>query len=89
MTAQKTVIKQAIELLEIQKNYLQEMELLGVLLKNEFAHKSNQINSTQLLLAKLIPIFEEQIKIAYIDGSIDIINNTHDKDEYYSKTFEN
>jgi len=38
---QKTVIKQAIELLEQQRKALQEMDLLGVLLENEFAHKSN------------------------------------------------
>jgi len=38
---QKTVIKQAIELLEQQRKALQEMDLLVVLLENEFAHKSN------------------------------------------------
>ena len=58
---QKTVIKQAIELLEQQRKSLQEMDLLGVLLENELTHKSNQINTIQLLLAKLLPIEEKQI----------------------------
>ena len=44
------------------------MDLLGVLLDNEFAHKSNQINTIQLMLSKLLPIEEEQIRKAFNDG---------------------
>ena len=85
---QKTVIKQAIELLEQQRKALQEMDLLGVLLENEFAHKSNQINTIQLSLAKLIPIFEEQIQNAHLAGQ----NSSEEIDgenelEYYKNTF--
>mgnify|MGYP006921489575 CR=1 FL=1 len=85
---QKTVIKHAIELLEKQRTALKEMDLLGVLLENEFAHKSNQINTIQLSLAKLIPIFEEQIENAFVAGSErgtkDIPFNC---EQYYSQTF--
>ena len=84
---QKTVIKQAIELLEQQRKILQEMDLLGVLLENELTHKSNQINTIQLLLAKLIPTFEEQIKDAYGDGLNAHRNDFCNRDEYYAKTF--
>ena len=66
---QKTVIKQAIELLEQQRKALQEMDLLVVLLENEFAHKSNQINTIQMTLAKLIPSEEKQM----IDFHIEVM----------------
>ena len=98
---QKTVIKQAIELLEQQRKALQEMDLLGVLLENELTHKSNQINTIQLLLAKLIPTEEKQMidfhidvmKIGLIeegdkkwsDGYLPKIKETAEK--YYSQTF--
>ncbi len=66
---QKLIIKQAIELLEQQRNSLQEMDLLGVLLENELTHKSNQINSIQLLLSKLLPVEEKQM----IDFHIEVM----------------
>ena len=84
---QKLVIKLAIELLEQQRKSLQEMDLLGVLLTNELIHKSNQISTIQLLLAKLIPSEEEQIKQAYGDGLNAYRNNFCDRDEYYNRTF--
>ncbi len=65
----KLVIKQAIELLEEQKKSLQKMDLLGVLLENELTHKSNQINSIQILLSKLLPIEEKQM----IDFHIEVM----------------
>ena len=57
----KTIIKQAIELLERQRKELKKDDILGLLFPNEFVHKSNQINSTQLLLSGLIPIEEKQM----------------------------
>lgn len=97
----KSVIKQAIENLEQQRKSLKEMDFLGVLLDNEFAHKSNQINTIQLLLAKLIPTEEKQMidfhidvmKIGLIeegdkkwsDGYLPKIKETAEK--YYSQTF--
>ena len=86
---QKTVIKQAIELLEQQRKALQEMDLLGVLLENEFAHKSNQINAIQLSLAKLIPVFEEQIKNAAKSGMLGFSVDEMEKfgEVYYNETF--
>ena len=84
---QNLVIKQAIELLEQQRKSLQEMDLLGVLLQNELTHKSNQINTIQLLLAKLIPLEEEQIKQAYGDGLNAHRTNFCNRDEYFSQTF--
>ncbi len=86
---QKLVIKQAIELLEQQRKALKEMDLLGVLLENEFVHKSNQINTIQLLLAKLIPLEEEQIKQAYGDGLNAHRTNFCNRDEYFAQTFGN
>ena len=65
----KLVIKQAIELLEQQKKSLQEMDLLGVLLENELIYKTNQINSVQILLSKLLPVEEKQM----IDFHIEVI----------------
>lgn len=65
---QKTAIKQAIELLEQQRKSLQELDLDGLLLENELAHKSNQINSIQLLLAKLIPTEERQMIEFHIEA---------------------
>ncbi len=64
---QKTVIRQAIDLLEQQRKSLQEMDLLGVLLENELAHKSNQINTIQILLSKLIPAEEKQMVDFHIE----------------------
>jgi len=64
----KSIIKQAIEILEQQRNALKEMDLLGVLLDNEFAHESNQINTIQLTLSKLLIKEEQQIKKAFNDG---------------------
>jgi hypothetical protein len=94
---QKTVIKQAIELLEQQRKALQEMDLL----ENELTHKSNQINTIQLLLAKLIPTEEKQMidfhievmKIGLIeegdrkwsDNYLPKIKETAEK--YYGQTF--
>jgi len=92
----KSVIKQAIELLEQQRKALKEMDLLGVLLESEFAHKSNQINTIQLTLLKFLPIEEEQIKKAFNDG-VSFERNTwrysceeNDRKikEYFEKLFE-
>ena len=69
---QKTVIKQAIELLEQQRKALQEMDLLGVLLENELIHKSNQINSIQLLLAKLIPTSRLVLFTSFLLASVEV-----------------
>jgi hypothetical protein len=57
----KTAIKQAIELLEKQRDSLQELNSSGVLLKNELNHKSNQINTTQLLLYRLLYVEKKQM----------------------------
>jgi hypothetical protein len=69
----KTAISQAIELLEKQREALKEMDLLGLLLENEFAHKSNQINSSQIVISQLHEVFEQQITDAYDDGQEDMI----------------
>lgn len=77
---QKTAIRQAIELLEQQRNSLKEMELLGVLLENEFAHKSNQINTIQIMLSKLIPTEQSQIINFHIEVmKIGLIKEGHDR----------
>jgi predicted transposase YdaD len=83
----KLVIKQAIQMLEQQRKNLQEMDLLGVLLENELIHKSNQISSMQILLSKLIPLEEEQIKQAYGDGLNAHRTDFCNRDEYFVKTF--
>jgi hypothetical protein len=92
----KSVIKQAIEILEQQRKALKEMDLLGVLLDNEFFHKSNQINTIQLTLSKLLPIEEQQIKKAFNDGCSFEKNtwrysceeNDRKLKEYFEKPFE-
>ena len=99
----KTVIQQAIELLEQQRKVLQEMDLLGVISENELVHKSNQISTIQLLLAKLIPTEEKQMidfhigvmKIGLIeegdkkwtDSYLPKIKETAEK--YYTQTYGN
>lgn len=57
----KTAINDAINTLIKQKEYLKEMDLLGVLLENEFIHKSNQINTMQLILENLLEKEKKQI----------------------------
>jgi len=69
---QKSVIKQAIELLEHQRMSLSDLDLNGALLPNERIHKSNQISSSQLILARLIPMEQRQIAEAFTAGQIDI-----------------
>lgn len=64
---QKTVIKQAIDLLEQQREALKEMGSLGLLLENEFSHKSNQISSIQIMLSKLIPLEKTQMVDFHIE----------------------
>ena len=88
-----TVIKEAIQLLEQQKKSLQEMDLLGVLMESELAHKSSQIDTIKLLLAKLIPIEQEQISFALEAGMC--LNNSSNRyvsdiesEKYYSQTFD-
>jgi hypothetical protein len=84
----KTAIKQAIDSLEQQRKALREMELLGILLENEFAHKSNQINSIQILLSNLIETEKLQIEKAYYDGCIDFLMETAtNPHQYYSIKF--
>jgi hypothetical protein len=92
----KSVIKQAIENLEQQRKSLKEMDLLGVLLDNEFAHKSNQINTIQLMLSNLLPIEEQQIKKAFNDGCsferntyrYSVEENDRKIKEYFERLFE-
>jgi len=65
----KTLTKQVIEILEDQKKGLKEMDLLGVLLENEYNHKSNQLSSSQIRLSNLREIEKQQI----IDFHIEVM----------------
>lgn len=47
-------LKEIIQALENQKEKLKELDNDNLLLKNEYIHKYNQINSTQLLIARYI-----------------------------------
>jgi len=86
---QKTAIKQAIERLEKHRENLKELDKSGLLLENEFTHKSNYTNSIQLILSSLLPIEEEQIKQSYGDGLNSYRNNFCNRDEYFEKVFGN
>jgi len=85
----KTALAQAIILLEEQRKSLQEMDLIGVLLENELAHKSNQINIIQILLAKLLPIEKQQIiDAAMLNHPMSKVGLTKEQaEQYYNQTY--
>lgn len=56
-----TPMQKLIEILEKRRNEMKKNDEEGLLLKNEYIHKSNEINSIQLIIAKLLPKEEEII----------------------------
>lgn len=97
----KTALTELIERLEGQKKALKEMDLLGVLLDNEFIHKSNQITTIQLIISQYKGKEKQQIVDAYNqgyrDGEMDgvdnggvlpiDIENYDDANKYFTQTF--
>jgi hypothetical protein len=97
----KTLTKQVIEILEDQKKGLKEMDLLGVLLENEYVHKSNQLSSSQIRLSNLREIEKRQMIDFHIEVmKIGLINEGEKKwsdsyepkirevaTKYYNETF--
>lgn len=59
---QQTPIQQAIEILEEKWKALKEMDLLGVLLPNEYDYKTEEIMATQLRLSSLLPAEQQYIQ---------------------------
>lgn len=57
----KTLVNQIIEILEEKKKILIEMDLSGVLLKNEYIHQLNQLNSLQSIVANLREVEKQQM----------------------------
>lgn len=89
---QQTAIREAINILEKQRDYLKEMDLLGVLLENEFIHKSNQINTIQLVLSRLLEKEKQQIIDAYEQGKDDLCDISYkirirEGEQYFTETF--
>ena len=58
---QLTAMQKAIKLLDGQKEVLYHLDKDGVLLPNEKIHKTNQINSIQMLLSKLLATERQQL----------------------------
>ena len=84
----KTPMEQLRDKLEEQKKSLQEMDLLGVLLENELAHKINQINSIQMIIYKMLLIEKEVILEAFIAGDERGTKDIpFDAGQYYNQTF--
>jgi len=67
---QLTAMQKAIKLLDGQKEVLYHLDKDGVLLPNEKIHKTNQINSIQMLLSKLLATERQQL-IDFGAGCID------------------
>ena len=65
----KTLVNQIIEILEEQKKSLTEMYILGGLLKNEYIHKLNQLNSLQTIVTNLREVEKQQM----IDFHIEVM----------------
>ena len=59
---QQTPIQQAIEILEEKWKALKEMDLLGVLLPNEYDYKTEEIMATQLRLSSLLPAEQQYLQ---------------------------
>jgi len=70
---EKTAMQTAIQQLEKQREHLKELDSLGVLLRNEFTHKSNQISTIQLMLSRLLPDEKNQIVEAYFKAQQDVV----------------
>ena len=69
---QLTAMQKAIKLLDGQKEVLYHLDKDGVLLPNEKIHKTNQINSIQMLLSKLLATERGQL-IDFYNKSITLI----------------
>lgn len=83
----KTAIQEALEKLSKQKEYLFEMDLLGVLMDGEFIHKSNQITTIQQVLSNLLEKEKQQIMEAY-DSALGLGDREEQSSgQYYSETF--
>jgi chromatin segregation and condensation protein Rec8/ScpA/Scc1 (kleisin family) len=84
----KTAMQQAIELLEQKKGLLQDLEDTGVLHKNEYIHKANEISSIQITFSKLLPLEKQHIIDAYFAGYNYEGGRTEEQaEQYYKKTF--
>jgi hypothetical protein len=86
-TEKQTPLQKAIFMLEQQINYLQEMDLLGVLLENELIHKSNQIKTIQLLLAKLLEEEKQMVIDAYKSGEKGEWVGNGNAEQYFKETY--
>ena len=97
----KTLVNQIIEIFEDQKKFLTELNLTGVLLENEYIHKTNQLNSLQTIVANLREVEKQQMidfhievmKIGLIDeGEVKWSDDYEPRirkvaTKYYNKTF--
>lgn len=81
-----TAMQVAIKMLEDKRAALKEMDLLGVLLPNEYSHKSNEINSIQISLSKLLPKERCQIINAWVDGG-KMISSAKSGEGYFNQTY--
>jgi len=82
----KTAIMEAISILENHRGYLRELDSSGFLLKNVFTHKSNQINTIQILLSNLLPKEKQQIIDARINNDSSI-RNAEEAETYYNEKY--
>ena len=79
-------MQKAIKLLDGQKEVLYHLDKDGVLLPNEKIHKTNQINSIQMLLSKLLATERQQL----IDFGESCINNVgigFELEKHFDNTF--
>ena len=82
---QMTAMQKAIKLLDGQKEVLYHLDKDGVLLPNEKIHKTNQINSIQMLLSKLLATERQQLIDAIDSASLSTVGLNGEY--YYNNTF--
>jgi len=81
-------MQKAIKLLDGQKEVLYHLDKDGVLLPNEKIHKTNQINSIQMLLSKLLATERQQLIDFYNKSTENAMYNIDmHGEELYNNTF--